>query len=93
MESPAPGFNIYRVRYDGAQMELMENVSETTGLGLGVHVTINPKDAQSYFVTDGQKDIAACFDRTIVAGDRGAEIRLGRQFEQSSPIAGRRAAR
>lgn len=63
IEEPAPGFNIYRVRYDGAQMELMENVSETTGLGLGVHVTINPKDAQSYFVTDGQKDIAACFDR------------------------------
>jgi len=35
-----------------------------SGLGLGVHVTVNPKDAQSYFVTDGQKDIAACFDRT-----------------------------
>ncbi|MBV9968824.1 MAG: hypothetical protein JO228_02480 [Xanthobacteraceae bacterium] len=63
IENPEPGFNIYRVRYDGAQMELLENVSETTGLGLGVHVTINPKDAQSYFVTDGQKDIAACFDR------------------------------
>ena len=63
METPDPGFNIYRVRYDGAQMELLENVSETTGLGLGVHVTVNPKDAQSYFVTDGQKDIAACFDR------------------------------
>ena len=64
IETPAEGFNIYRVRYDGAQMELLENVSETTGLGLGVHVCINPKDAQSYFVTDGQKDIAACFDRT-----------------------------
>jgi hypothetical protein len=60
---PEPGFNIYRVRYDGARMELMENVAETTGLGLGVHVTINPGDAQCYFVTDGQKDIAACFDR------------------------------
>src|SRR5712675_3357851 len=60
---PEPGTNIYRVRYDGTQMQLMENVSESTGLGLGVHVTINPKDAQSYFVTDGQKDIAACFDR------------------------------
>ena len=60
---PRPGFNIYRVRYDGAQMELIENVSETTGLGLGVHVTIDPKDAHRYFVTDGQKDIAACFDR------------------------------
>ncbi len=45
-------------------MQMIENVSETTGLGLGVHVTVNPKDAQSYFVTDGQKDIAACFDRT-----------------------------
>ena len=62
IETPDPGFNIYRVRFDGAQMELIENVAETTGLGLGVHVTINPKDAQSYFVTDGQKDIAACFD-------------------------------
>jgi thiocyanate desulfurase len=61
---PAPGFNIYRVRYDGAKMSLMENVSEKTGLGLGVHVTVNPGDAQSYFVTDGQKDIAACFERT-----------------------------
>ena len=61
---PAEGFNIYRVRYDGSQMQVMENVSEATGLGLGVHVTVNPKDAQSYFVTDGQKDIAACFDRT-----------------------------
>jgi len=58
------GTNIYRVRFDGTQMQLVENVSETTGLGLGVHVTVNPKDAQSYFVTDGQKDIAACFDRT-----------------------------
>jgi hypothetical protein len=61
---PDPGFNIYRVRYDGSQMQLMENVSETTGLGLGVHVCVNPGTAQSYFVTDGQKDIAACFDRT-----------------------------
>jgi thiocyanate desulfurase len=63
IETPAEGFNIYRVRYDGSQMELMENVSETTGLGLGVHVTIDPKTAERYFVTDGQKDIAACFDR------------------------------
>ena len=41
----------------------MENVAEATGLGLGVHVTIDPKTAERYFVTDGQKDIAACFDR------------------------------
>jgi thiocyanate desulfurase len=63
-ETVPPGTNIYRVRFDGTQMQLIENVSESTGLGLGVHVTVNPKDAQSYFVTDGQKDIAACFDRT-----------------------------
>ena len=63
IETPAEGFNIYRVRYDGSQMELMENVAETTGLGLGVHVTIDPGTAERYFVTDGQKDIAACFDR------------------------------
>jgi thiocyanate desulfurase len=63
-ETVPEGTNIYRVRYNGTQMELVENVSESTGLGLGVHVTVNPKDAQSYFVTDGQKDIAACFDRT-----------------------------
>ena len=41
----------------------MENVAETTGLGLGVHVCIDPKTSERYFVTDGQKDIAACFDR------------------------------
>ena len=63
-ETAPPGTNIYRVRFDGTQMQMIENVAETTGLGLGVHVTVNPKDAQSYFVTDGQKDIAACFDRT-----------------------------
>ncbi|MGZ8323226.1 MAG: hypothetical protein ACXWVC_09090, partial [Rhodoplanes sp.] len=63
IDRPAEGFNIYRVRFDGAQMELMENVAETTGLGLGVHVTIDPGTAERYFVTDGQKDIAACFDR------------------------------
>jgi hypothetical protein len=44
-------------------MEVIENVAETTGLGLGVHVNIDPKTAERYFVTDGQKDIAACFDR------------------------------
>ena len=72
---PAPGTNIYRVRYDGTQMQLIENVSETTGLGLGVHVTVEPKDAQSYFVTDGQKDIAACFDRTT------SEVKAALRFD------------
>ena len=86
MEAPEPGFNIYRVRYDGAQMELIENVSETTGLGLGVHVTINPKDAQSYFVTDGQKDIAACFDRTSSRVIAALKYRLGGQLKRSAQL-------
>ena len=68
-ENVPGGTNIYRVRYDGTQMQMVENVSETTGLGLGVHVTVNPKDAQSYFVTDGQKDIAACFAPKLLAGN------------------------
>ncbi len=62
VKDPGPGFNIYKVRYDGTQMVLVENVAETTGLGLGVHVTIAP-EATSYGVADGQKDIAAIFDR------------------------------
>lgn len=62
VKEPGPGFNLYRVRYDGQQMDLVENVSETTGLGLGVHVTIAP-EATSYGVADGQKDLAAIFDR------------------------------
>ena len=41
----------------------MENVAETTGLGLGVHVTIDPKTAERYSSPMGRKDIAACFDR------------------------------
>jgi len=63
VEEPPERFNIYRVRFDGSQMEVIENVAESTGLGLGVHVTIDPKTGERYFVTDGQKDIAACFDR------------------------------
>jgi hypothetical protein len=70
-------------------MELLENVSETTGLGLGVH------DDQSQgcpiLFRDGQtKDIAACFDRNS-SGHRRAEIRLGVNTTSMSG-AGRRAA-
>jgi hypothetical protein len=86
IEKPGPGFNIYRVRYDGAQMEVIENVSETTGLGLGVHVTVNPKDAQSYFVTDGQKDIAACFDRETSRVISALKFRLGGEFKGASHV-------
>jgi len=84
IETPGEGFNIYRVRFDGAQMELMENVAETTGLGLGVHVTIDPKTAERYFVTDGQKDIAACFDRLAL---RQRARMLGRLLASVGPLA------
>jgi len=56
------GNNIYRVFYDGQQMNLLENIAETTGLGLGVHTTIYP-DATGFACADGQKDIFAFFDR------------------------------
>ena len=59
---PGEGFSIYRVKFDGRTMTLVEDVAERTGLGLGVHVTITP-DAQSFAVADGQKDVIAFFDR------------------------------
>jgi len=62
VKNPGEGFSIYRVRFDGRTMTLVEDVAETTGLGLGVHVTITP-DAQSFAVADGQKDVIAFFDR------------------------------
>ena len=54
---------------------IAENVSDTTGLGLGVHTTINPKDAESYAVSDGQKDIFAIFDR------RSTEVKAAFRFD------------
>lgn len=56
------GNNIYRVQFDGQQMNLMENIAETTGIGLGVHTTIYP-DAKGFACADGQKDVCAFFDR------------------------------
>jgi hypothetical protein len=62
VKNPGPGDHIYKVRYDGTKMNLEEDVAETTGLGLGVHVTIAP-DAQRYAIGDGQKDILGVFQR------------------------------
>jgi thiocyanate desulfurase len=56
------GNRILRVHYDGQQMNLMEDISETTGIGLGVHIVIFP-DATGFAAADGQKDICAFFDR------------------------------
>ncbi len=62
VKEPGPGFNIYKIRYDGTKMNLVSNIAEKTGLGLGVHVTSTP-DATGFAVADGQKDIFAEFDR------------------------------
>lgn len=62
VKEPGPGFNIYKIRYDGTKFNLVSNIAEKTGLGLGVHVTSTP-DATGFGVADGQKDIFAEFDR------------------------------
>jgi thiocyanate desulfurase len=58
------GNQIYRVGYEGntGQMELYENIAETTGLGLGVHTVIFP-DGEGFACADGQKDIVGFFNR------------------------------
>ena len=62
LERTGEGNHLYRVRYDGQQMELIEDVAETTGIGLGVHTMIYP-DASGFSSSDGQKDLAAFFNR------------------------------
>ncbi|MCE9566925.1 MAG: twin-arginine translocation signal domain-containing protein [Planctomycetes bacterium] len=42
LEKTGEGNHLYRVRYDGKQMELIEDVAESTGIGLGVHTMIYP---------------------------------------------------
>jgi hypothetical protein len=58
------GNHIYRVAYSGTtgQMELLEDISETTGIGLGVHTCIYP-DGTGFACGDGQKDVVAFFTR------------------------------
>jgi len=56
------GNHIYRVQFDGQSMNLIEDVSESTGIGLGVHTVIYP-DATGFACADGQKDVAAFFNR------------------------------
>ena len=56
------GNRLYRVHYDGQQMNLVEDISETTGMGLGVHCVIYP-DGNGFASGDGQKDVCAFFNR------------------------------
>ena len=58
------GNHIYRVGYDGksGQMDLLEDIAETTGIGLGVHTCIFP-DGEGFACADGQKDVTAFFTR------------------------------
>lgn len=67
LDKTGEGNHIYRVRYDGQQMELMEDIAATTGVGLGVHTVIYP-DAGGFAGADGQKDVCAFFDRATGAG-------------------------
>jgi hypothetical protein len=65
------GNHIYRVEFDGTKMELKEDIAKTTGIGLGVHITIFP-DANGFAAADGQKDVCAFFDR--VSGDKKTSV-------------------
>src|SRR6266536_1406389 len=56
------GNHIYRVWFDGHEMQLVEDVAESTGIGLGVHTVIYP-DATGFACADGQKDVCAFFNR------------------------------
>ena len=58
------GNHIYRVGYDGktGQMDLLEDIAESTGIGLGVHTVPFP-DGSGFACADGQKDVAAFFTR------------------------------
>jgi hypothetical protein len=58
------GNHIYRVAYNGTtgQMEMLEDIAETTGVGLGVHTCIYP-DGTGFSCGDGQKDVVAFFTR------------------------------
>ena len=62
LERYGQGNHLYRVWYDGQSMNLIEDVAETTGIGLGVHTTIYP-NAKGFAAADGQKDICAFFNR------------------------------
>jgi hypothetical protein len=62
VKDPDEGFNIWRVQYDGQKMNIMEDVAQSTGLGLGVHVTVAP-DNERFAVCDGQKDIMGIYKR------------------------------
>jgi hypothetical protein len=56
------GNHIYRVWFDGSQMNLLEDVADSTGVGLGVHTTVYP-DGRGFAGADGQKDVCAFFNR------------------------------
>lgn len=62
LEKTGEGNHIYRVQFDGMQMELVEDIAESTGIGLGVHTMIYP-DGKGFAAADGQKDVCAFFNR------------------------------
>ena len=91
IEAPDEGFNIYRVRYDGAQMEVLENVSETTGMGLGVHVTIDPQRRSAISSPTGRRISLLVSIGAHRASSRPSNT-IGCRTCASSPMPGRKAA-
>ncbi len=73
LERTGEGNHIYRVKFDGMQMELVEDIAESTGIGLGVHTVIYP-DANGFAAADGQKDVAAFFNRA--KGDEKTRVQM-----------------
>ena len=72
------GNQIYRVGFDGQQMNLLENIAETTGIGVGVHTVIYP-DATGFSGSDGQKDVVAFFTRAT--GTAKTQVQAAFRFD------------
>jgi hypothetical protein len=83
------GNHIYRVGYDGKsnQMELLEDISKTTGIGLGVHTCIYP-DGEGFACADGQKDVAAFFSRARGNEKTTVQMAFRADWVANSPFLG-----
>ena len=67
-------------------MHLIEDVAESTGLGLGVHTVIYP-DATGFAGADGQKDVCAFFNRPALDEKTQVLAGLPRRLVRQEPHA------
>ena len=80
------GNQIYRVGFDGQQMNLLENIAETTGIGVGVHTVIirTPRAFPAPMARKTSSRSAIClwerfvYDRALVLVNTKAPRRLPR---------------